>query len=59
MEEVKAIQMFKEICEGYKYLRDRNIIHRDIKPANILLKGGVPKIGDFGFAKQVNKQEKK
>lgn len=28
-----------------------NIIHRDIKPANILIKDGVFKIADFGFAK--------
>lgn len=26
------------------------IVHRDLKPANILLKNGVPKIADFGFA---------
>ena len=25
-------------------------MHRDIKPENILIKGGVAKIGDFGFA---------
>ena len=26
-------------------------IHRDLKPANLLLKGGIIKIADFGFAK--------
>lgn len=30
------------------------IIHRDIKPANILIKQGVFKIADFGFARQVD-----
>ena len=25
-------------------------MHRDIKPENILKKGGVAKLGDFGFA---------
>lgn len=28
------------------------IVHRDLKPANILLKNGIIKIADFGFAKQ-------
>lgn len=31
-----------------------NYIHRDIKPANCLIKDGVHKIADFGFAVKVN-----
>lgn len=30
------------------------IIHRDIKPANILINDGIPKIADFGFAKDID-----
>ena len=30
------------------------VIHRDLTPDNILLCGGVLKIGDFGFAKNLN-----
>ena len=39
-----------EIVKGYKALKISGIVHRDLKPANILMKEGVPKIGDFGFA---------
>lgn len=51
LEEYETIFMMKEICEGYQYLRSKGIIHRDIKPANILINQGIPRIGDFGFAK--------
>ena len=30
------------------------IAHRDLKPDNILLKDGIPKIADFGFAKSLD-----
>lgn len=28
---------------------ERGVVHRDLKPSNILIKGGVPKISDFGY----------
>lgn len=36
------------------YLHDNNIIHRDLKPQNILIKNGMVKICDFGFAKKLS-----
>lgn len=41
---------------GAKYLHKNGIIHRDLKPANILLKNGVCKLSDFGFAKSLNSE---
>ena len=40
---------------GAKYLHKNGIIHRDLKPANILMKNGVCKLSDFGFAKNNQK----
>ena len=30
-----------------------NILHRDLKPTNILFKHGIVKIADFGFCKEL------
>jgi serine/threonine-protein kinase ULK/ATG1 len=49
--ESEAVLYFRQITEGFKALFEESIIHRDIKPANILLKDGMAKISDFGFAK--------
>jgi calcium-dependent protein kinase len=34
------------------FISENNTAHRDIKPENIFIKGGVYKLGDFGFAGQ-------
>ena len=39
--------------KGAKYLHTKGIIHRDLKPANILIKNGICKISDFGFARHL------
>ena len=51
--ETEAKKYLKEIMNGAKYLHEKGIIHRDLKPANILLKNGVCKLSDFGFAKSL------
>jgi len=51
------LKYFQQIFLGLEYLYDKKILHRDIKPHNILIKNGVIKISDFGFAKAFEKNE--
>jgi fused-like protein len=48
----------KKICEqifsAMWYLREKKIMHRDLKPQNILIKDGMIKICDFGFARKLS-----
>ena len=44
---------FQQLLRGLRALYDQNVIHRDLKLSNILLKDGVVKIADFGFAKHI------
>lgn len=56
LSENDAKSFLKDIMNGAKYLHKNGIIHRDLKPANILLKNGVCKLSDFGFAKSLNSE---
>ncbi|CAD8197855.1 unnamed protein product [Paramecium octaurelia] len=47
----EALNILKQIVNGYKVLHSNNIIHRDLKPANILVLDGVYKIADLGLAR--------
>ena len=46
-----AAWLLFNICEGLKYAHARGILHRDLKPQNIMLRGGIPKISDWGLSK--------
>jgi calcium-dependent protein kinase len=47
------------IINGLKHLRANNIIHRDIKTDNVIMKGKIPKIIDFGFARMLSHPEER
>eukprot|EP01016_Furgasonia_blochmanni_P015649 TRINITY_DN1864_c0_g1_i1.p1 TRINITY_DN1864_c0_g1~~TRINITY_DN1864_c0_g1_i1.p1 ORF type:complete len:736 (-),score=195.35 TRINITY_DN1864_c0_g1_i1:680-2887(-) len=51
LSETESIKLMRGVIQGFKVLRDCNIIHRDMKPENILLANGIPKIADFGFSR--------
>ncbi|KAL4438409.1 hypothetical protein ABPG74_009448 [Tetrahymena malaccensis] len=52
--EAQAISYLKQLLQAFKDLHAHNCMHRDIKPNNILFSKGLIKLGDFGFAKQLD-----
>ena len=44
----------RQIFSALIYLYENKITHRDLKPANILIKDGIIKLCDFGFARKLS-----
>jgi len=47
-----ALMLMFEVLNGLKYAHNKGIIHKDLKPSNILISNGIPKITDWGLAKE-------
>ena len=59
MEEREAIEFLVIVARALAYIHREDLVHRDLKPANILLtETGIPKIADFGLAKNLNPDPK-
>lgn len=58
LNEMEIIEIMIQIFDSLNSIHSKEIIHRDIKPANIFMKNQRKiKIGDFGFAIQINKTQ--
>ena len=45
----EAVEVLRQLVEGYRDIHRAGYLHRDIKPANILHRDGIYKFADFGF----------
>lgn len=50
------MRIFNQLRSAFQELYNENILHRDLKPTNILFHNGVVKLADFGFCKELLKE---
>ena len=54
----EAARLIGAVAGGLEFAHAKNVFHRDLKPSNILLGAdGTPKLGDFGLAKRMDKDD--
>ncbi len=50
-----ATRVVEVLARAVQHAHERGVVHRDLKPGNVMLAGGtVPKVMDFGLARQVD-----
>ncbi|MFN0056561.1 MAG: protein kinase domain-containing protein [Planctomycetales bacterium] len=55
-----SARIIQTLAKAMQFAHEHGIVHRDLKPANVLLtKDGIPKISDFGLAKQLESDSSK
>ncbi|MEE3286197.1 MAG: protein kinase, partial [Planctomycetota bacterium] len=53
LEQSTAVELIDQLCQALTVTHAQGVVHRDIKPANVLMtRDGVPKLTDFGLARQ-------
>ena len=57
IQEEDAVKIICQIIKAFKVLVKDSILHRDLKPGNILFHQGNVKIADFGFCKDLEKND--
>lgn len=55
--EKEGLVLFRQLCKGYEWFVENNLIHRDLKPENIFMDGDKPAIGDLGMCRELAEQD--